>query len=98
MTIPKATKLFIQFESDGKVAGHGGCNRFFGTYKISENSIEIGPLASTRMACEQSVMDMEQFFFGALDGAVSFIRNKTKLELKGADGKPKVSLIQTDWN
>jgi hypothetical protein len=34
----------------GDVAGHGGCNRFFGHYTYDGSAIKIGPLASTRMA------------------------------------------------
>lgn len=98
MTMPESTKLFIQFKSDGKVSGHGGCNRFFGAYRIFENKIEMGPLASTRMACEQPIMDMEQVFLSAFDGVGIFKRNRTKLELFDADGKPKINFIQTDWD
>jgi len=50
---------FIQFSSDGKVSGHGGCNRFFGTYRINNKQLRFGPLASTRMACSPGIMKRE---------------------------------------
>jgi len=94
---PKAS-LFVHFKSAGKLTGHGGCNRFFGQYKISGNEISIGPIGSTRMACAESVMALEMAFFSALEGAKSFRRDKTKLVLFKASGTEQASLIQTDWD
>ena len=94
---PKAN-LFVQFKSAGKLAGHGGCNRFFGQYKISGNDISIGPIGSTRMACTESVIALEMAFISALEGAKSFRRGKATLVLFNASGKEQASLIQTDWD
>src|SRR5215831_10470069 len=94
---PKA-RLFVHFKSAGKLTGHGGCNRFFGQYKISGNEISIGPIGSTRMACAESVMALEMAFISALEGARSFRRDKAKLVLFNASGKEQASLIQTDWD
>ena len=73
--------MFVQFKDAGKLAGHSGCNRFFGQYKISGNDINIGPIDSTRMACAESVMALEMAFLSALEGAKSFRRDKAKLML-----------------
>ena len=94
---PKAG-MFVQFKSAGKLAGHGGCNRFFGQYKISGNEISIGPLGATRMACSEPVMALELAFFSALEGTKSFRRDKTKLVLFNASGTEQTRLIQTDWD
>ena len=92
------SKLFVHFKGDGKLAGHGGCNRFFGEYEISGNKIKIGPVGSTRMACPQPVMDLEMAFFTALETAKTFRRDKAGLMLFDAKGKEQVELIQTDWD
>jgi putative lipoprotein len=41
-------EAFVRFEGEGRLAGHGGCNGFFGSYRLDGDGIEIGPLASTR--------------------------------------------------
>jgi putative lipoprotein len=91
-------RLIVQFKSGGRLAGHGGCNRFFGQYKISGNEIRIGPLGATRMACAEPAMALETSFFSALEAAKSFRRDKTKLVLFNASGKELAGLIQTDWD
>src|SRR5262249_24559097 len=64
--VSSGARLFVQFKSAGQLAGHGGCNRFFGQYKISGNEISIGPVGATRMACAEPVMVLEMAFFSAL--------------------------------
>ena len=51
--VADAASLFVRFEAEGRVAGHGGCNRFFGAYQIADGRISIGPLGATRMACPE---------------------------------------------
>ncbi len=65
----------ISFEADGKVAGSGGCNRFFGGYEQEGESLSFSPLGSTRMACPPGIMKIEKEFFDML-GAV----RKAKVE------------------
>jgi heat shock protein HslJ len=98
LAVPPEASLFVQFKSAGKLAGHGGCNRFFGQYKIAGNEISIGPIASTRMACAEPITTLETAFFSALEGAKTFRRDKTKLVLFNASGQEQASLIQTDWD
>jgi heat shock protein HslJ len=54
------------------IGGFSGCNSFSGTYATNGNAVRVGPLATTRLACEQDVMDQETAFLSALQG-VSFI-------------------------
>ena len=51
---------------DGRVAGSGGCNRFTGKGVISGGQVEIGLLATTRMACPSAVMNQEAKYLKAL--------------------------------
>jgi hypothetical protein len=57
---------FVQFRSDGKVGGHSGCNRFTGTYMQKDDTLTMGPFATTRMACQPEVMEREQQFLAML--------------------------------
>ena len=56
----------LAFPEEGKVAGRGSCNRFFGPAKISGNNIQLGPLGATRMACPEAVMSQETKYLDAL--------------------------------
>ena len=71
----------ITFKADGTVFGDAGCNRFTGTYTTDGDSITIGPLATTLMACEQPVMDAEQTFLVRLQAAVSYRAKATTLRI-----------------
>ena len=70
--------ITFEFDNEGNIAGDGSCNRFGGSCKIEGDKIEVGPLRSTRRACEPDIMQQEHKFL-ALLGAV------TAWEI-GADG------------
>jgi heat shock protein HslJ len=59
----------LTFPEAGKIAGNGSCNRFFGPAEISGDTIKLGPLASTRMACPDAVMNQEMKYLAALQAA-----------------------------
>jgi len=94
--VPAGAELFVRFGGEGKVEGHGGCNRFFGSYELVVDVIEIGPLGTTRMACPEPVMEREVRFLQALDNARRFVRDRIDLVLTDAEGTPVAKLIQTD--
>ena len=62
----------LAFPEPGKIAGNGSCNRFFGTAEINGSAIKLGPLASTRMACAENVMDQETKYLQRLQSAERF--------------------------
>ena len=94
--VPANAGLFVQFGGAGKLQGHGGCNRFLGTYEVSAAQIEIGPIGATRMACAAAVMEQEFRFLQALSDAKRFQRDRIDLLLTDAEGMPLARLIQTD--
>jgi uncharacterized lipoprotein YbaY/heat shock protein HslJ len=52
--------------SDGSRAhGHAGCNNFFGTFEVQDDTLTFSALGSTMMACPEG-MDTEQAFLEAL--------------------------------
>jgi heat shock protein HslJ len=82
LTVPAPT---IAFGADGTISGSGGCNTFNGTYTIDGSAISFGPLATTRMACPDDVMAVEDAYLLALDGAASWsIGDDGRLVLDGA--------------
>lgn len=67
--------------SNGRVTGTGGCNRFNGGYKTTGSQINIGPLASTFMACEEGVMTQEGRYLKAMQAATRFQVSGENLEI-----------------
>jgi len=55
--------------------GFAGCNRFFGGYQQRAQTLEFGPLGSTRMACDQ--LDQETAFLSRLGTVTYRIRGNT---------------------
>ena len=50
---PALQRVTLEIE-DTRVSGQGPCNRYFGAIMHSDtgsNSIQVGPIASTKMAC-----------------------------------------------
>jgi heat shock protein HslJ len=62
----------LTFPEAAKVAGNGSCNRFFGPAEITEAAIKLGPLASSRMACPEAVMNQEKKYLDALQAGERF--------------------------
>ncbi len=61
------------FAADGQVSGNLGCNGFSGNYAVKDDKLVFGPLASTLMACSESLMTQEGTAFQVLTGTVKFI-------------------------
>ncbi len=55
----------MQATTESEIGGHGGCNRFSGSYNQTNGNIAIGNLAVTMMACPTGA-DTEQAFLKAL--------------------------------
>jgi putative lipoprotein len=73
--------------SDGKVAGRGGCNRFFAQAEVKDGTIKIGKAGATMMACAPALMDQERKFLAALEKAATYrIDEQGKLFLVDANG------------
>jgi len=56
----------------GSTSGSSGCNTFTGPYVVGTPTLEIGPLAATRMACDEAVMAFEQTYLAALEGVTTW--------------------------
>lgn len=81
------SRATIQFLEDGRIAGTGSCNRYTGRWALNGETLEIGPLASTRKACEPALMDQEDRFLRQLESIRSFdISPRGELLLNSDDG------------
>jgi len=62
----------LAFPENGKVAGKGSCNRFFGTVAISGQTIKFSAMGATKMACPEAIMKQEEKYLAALQAADRF--------------------------
>jgi heat shock protein HslJ len=61
--------LTLDFALDGSLSGFSGCNTYSGGFAVDGDTIDIGPLASTEMACEPPGSDIEAVYLPALDAS-----------------------------
>jgi heat shock protein HslJ len=79
----------LEFMGDGKIAGKGSCNRFFGTVTVTGATLVFGPIGATKMAClDAGVSDQETRYFAALEGAERYELRDGRLDVfsKGSRG------------
>ncbi|HYR06659.1 MAG TPA: META domain-containing protein, partial [Longimicrobium sp.] len=72
--VPGGTALTLQFAAnEPSVSGYGGCNQFSGPYAQNGASLQLGPLASTRRACEDPALNtQETAYFQALESTTRY--------------------------
>jgi heat shock protein HslJ len=80
------TRLTLEFR-DGQVSGDSGCNRFHGPFTVAGDALAIGPLATTRMACDDETMVQEQQLLAALESAATWDIVQGMLDIHRADGE-----------
>ncbi len=75
------------FGSDGQVTGNATCNQYNGPYTTKDDTIKIGPLMSTKMACGSDTLNaQEAAYLAALGNAATYSIQGSHLELRDADG------------
>lgn len=88
----QATALFTE---DGAISGSGSCNSYFGTYSFGEGqTIAMGQIASTMMACMQDVMDQENLFFSSLQRTTFFEWDGWNLRLYQSDERESLNFVE----
>ena len=76
----------------GRFSGTGGCNRYFGVFKLLEGKLSSGPVGSTMMACEQPAMDIEYRYLGLLEKVTRITRSDSLLHLLDEEGHELMQL------
>jgi heat shock protein HslJ len=84
-TPPETVEPTLEFGDDEAVSGLGGCNQFNGSAEIGEGTIDIGPIASTQMACpDEQLTQLETDYLAALEGAETWTVSGDELVIDGA--------------
>ncbi len=83
--VPAGMRVDATF-AEGKVAGSSGCNVYNAPVTISEATIEVGPAATTSMACDEDRTSLEQAYLGNLANAATFTATSDTLTLFDSSG------------
>ncbi|WP_306048872.1 META domain-containing protein [Oceaniradius stylonematis] len=95
---PDSDTAFVAFDA-GTVSGNGGCNTFTGSYETGEDgALTVGPLASTRKACEAEIMTAETAFLAALGSASAYSVEGDTMTLNDASGSQLIALSRAAQN
>lgn len=81
--------LTFEFDLEGNIAGDTSCNRFGGSCTIEGNTMQVGPLRSTRRACEPDIMQQEQKLLALLRAVTAWSLNGEELVLTAPEGEIK---------
>jgi putative lipoprotein len=94
--VHEAIASTLRIGEEGSMSGSAGCNRFFGTLSLEGDRVSVGPLGSTRMMCAPPVMEQEQRFFQALEGAGRLERRGDELIFFGEGDAATLRLARTE--
>lgn len=86
----------LTFTEEGGIAGFGSCNRYFGSLEADGETLSLGPIGATRMACESSIMEQEQRLFSLLERVESMRVVDGELRLAVADEPFPIRLTRSD--
>jgi heat shock protein HslJ len=81
--VPETIEITLQLQS-GKANGKGGCNRYSGSYKLSDNNLSLSDIMSTKMYCETG-SQWESAYFEALEKSQSWTISDKTLEIRCGD-------------
>lgn len=70
--VTEQSMITLAFDDQGQVFGSGGCNRYTGSYSREGDALHLGPVAATRMACPEAVLDQESAWFAFLESVVRY--------------------------
>ncbi len=70
----------------GRVSGTAPCNTYNAEFTVDGDRVEVGPIATTRMACEPATNEAETDYLKALERVDTVAADGDRLTLTGSDG------------
>ena len=83
--IPDGTAPTLEI-TDNHLAVQTGCNSGSGAVAVSPAALEVGPIATTRMACDDARMTLEQTVLGVLSTRSSYRIDDSSLTITNSAG------------
>ncbi|MGV8835320.1 META domain-containing protein [Cellvibrio sp.] len=75
----------ITFNAENRVSGSDGCNRLMGSYLLEGDTLTLGEMAGTKMACAEGA-EQTQAFNEALTKVAAYTVHGDQLELRDDTG------------
>lgn len=90
------TALTIIFNEEGQFNGNAGCNSYFGSYQLEDESLIMGPFGATMKAClePEGIMDQEAQFLAALESVATYKIDGLSMTMLNADGATAVNFMR----
>jgi heat shock protein HslJ len=86
-SIPQGATAQLLFGADGTFTGNTGCNQMGGTAAITNAALRFSGVFTTKMACEDGRMRLEQAVLEVLRDDVSYEIEADQLRLRHSSGK-----------
>lgn len=105
-SIDASAGITAAFAADGSLSGFAGCNDYNGDYTTDGAILTVGPIASTRKACDDAITANENLFLDLLQNAAAWSLDGTVLTVTATDGGTLVfgddtsepaAFAGTDW-
>ena len=88
--------ITMTLKTTGEFAGSAGCNRYFGRFVWAEGKLGSGPVGSTMMACEESIMAQEYLYLGLLPRVAHINKTDGRLQLLDEQDLVLVEMLAAD--
>jgi heat shock protein HslJ len=84
-SLPAGITSTLRLAADGSLAVEPGCNSGGGTFSFSDDTLQVGPLALTRMACPGDGDRVEAAVMAVLQGEVGYSIESGTLTITAGD-------------
>ncbi|MDO4641222.1 MAG: META domain-containing protein [Neisseria sp.] len=87
----------IEFKAQDKTYHTaGGCNSLFGQYQAQNGKLHLSDAASTLMACEEPLMNLDNSLATMIENASSYQINDNRLEIVDSQGKVLLKAVKAE--
>lgn len=91
---PQGAEAYFEITDEG-ISGFAGCNNFSGTVSY-EDGLSFGPLATTRKACNETIMTFENNLLNIFTNTAGVDHSEGILSLKNADGLLLATFLEAE--
>ena len=81
--VPDSIDVNLTFDTDGRLNGSSGCNRYFASYTLDDQQLEVSQIGGTRRMCPELEMLAERRFLDALGKTEGWAMRNGELVLFG---------------
>jgi heat shock protein HslJ len=92
--VPACVVATIELEN-GESSGSGGCNGYSASYELNGSDLVFGPVLSTRMACPEPAMGLENALFAQLGAVAGWYSDGGSVTFVDATGVPLAHFVPT---